>query len=265
MNKIVKFTFDNNIDIIIDDTLSHSGTFSNRFDCERHFRLIHSYLLLNNIIKNNIIDLGSWIGDNSIPWAKMTSSTIYAIDPSEINCDFINSMCKLNNISNIQVINKAISNKNEILSTNNDLTHCSFVWDDNFVGHPKNYEGIHKLEATSLDELYKNNIIDNIGYIHLDVEGMEYKILQGSCKIIDVFTPIISFEGHLNAESIEIKKNIDFLKERGYSIYMINDVIKDGQCWGDCRNFLAFPSNLESVKIVESINRNFSLNLLQPL
>ena len=45
----------------------------------------------NNVIdKNkNIIDLGAWIGDNSIPWAKNIDGIVYAIDPSKENCKYI--------------------------------------------------------------------------------------------------------------------------------------------------------------------------------
>ena len=38
------------------------------------FRKIHQWLFKNNLINGNIIDLGSWIGDNTLPWSKMTSN-----------------------------------------------------------------------------------------------------------------------------------------------------------------------------------------------
>ena len=85
----------------------------------------------------------------------MTNDLIYAIDPSEENCEYISTISKLNDISNITVINKAISDKPEILTTNNNLDHCSFVWDKGFVGKVKNYEGKHKLQADTLDNLYE--------------------------------------------------------------------------------------------------------------
>jgi len=53
-----------------------------------------------------------------------------------------------------------------------------------------------------------------------------------------VFKPIITFEGHIQNEELEVKKNIKFLKERNYTVFMINDIITPGQCWGDCINFL---------------------------
>lgn len=252
MNSVI-FEHDNNCEIKIDNSKC-SEKFTRGSKCEQNFRVIHTYLILKGIIKNNIIDLGAYVGDNSIPWATMTKNTIYAIDPSSENCEYIEKISKNNNISNIKVINKAISDKKEILTTSNNLDHCSFVWDGGFVGKVKNYDGKHKINAESLDNLYKDGVLENIGYIHLDVEGMEHKILQGSVLLIKTFSPIITFEGHINHEKDEVAKNISFLKEREYTIYMIKDIIFPNQCWGDCRNFIAFPKNVDFEKIVQDIN-----------
>ena len=128
----ITFINDNYTKILVDNTLFKSDTLKSRVNIEPMFRKIISYLINNKYIKNNIIDLGAWIGDNSIIWSKMTDMTIYAIDPSESNCDFINKICKINNINNCIVINKAISDNEELLQTNDGrpaLEHFSrFVW-----------------------------------------------------------------------------------------------------------------------------------------
>ena len=64
--------------------------------------------------------------DNSIPWAMNLTHTIYAIDPSPNNINYIEQMAKANNIMNIKTIQKAIGDKNEIIGTNNNINHCSF-------------------------------------------------------------------------------------------------------------------------------------------
>ena len=110
MSKTVTFSFDNNVTIHVNDSKC-SNHFIRGSKCERMFRSVHAYLILNKIIKNNIIDLGAYVGDNAIPWSKMTNDLIYAIDPSEENCEYISTISKLNDISNITVINKAISDK----------------------------------------------------------------------------------------------------------------------------------------------------------
>ena len=86
--------------------------------------------------------------------------------------------------------------------------------------------------------------------MHLDVEGMEYKVLQGSKLIINTFKPILTYEVHLSHEGeLEIIRN--FLNDMGYTSYMIGEV-----CGGDntCRNIVAFPN---TVKIdINTINKN---------
>ena len=89
MNSSVIFTNDDSINISL---LNHpfSDYLKVRDKHEVLFRRINTFLIKNKIIKNNIIDLGAWIGDNSIPWAKNIDGFVYAIDPSHDNCKFIN-------------------------------------------------------------------------------------------------------------------------------------------------------------------------------
>ena len=137
--------------------------------------------------------MGAWIGDNAIPWAKNINQIIYAIDPSSQNIEFITKMCIHNDVANIETIQKSISDKKEMISTNNNLNHCEFT-----VGQ----RGKHILEAVSLDYLYKTKIIANIDFIHLDVEGFEFKVIKGSEKIITDFHPIISYHHRLKQNQL---------------------------------------------------------------
>ena len=234
--------------------LNHHFTevFKTRNNHEVLFRKINIFLIKNNIIKNNIIDSGCWIGDNSIPWAKNINSIVYAIDPSIENFNFINEMCKINGIDNIKTIKFALNESNEILSTNNDIQHCSFIY-----GNPGK-DGINKTESVSLDYLYETNEIMNIGYIHLDVEGMEFKVLKGSSNIIDKFRPVISFEQHLELEDYSVV--LKFLTEKKYSVYLVNEILPG--CSVDCRNSFAFPNEITSDKLIQDINNFIGFEIL---
>ena len=143
------FTNDNNVIIKLLDNHKSSYSFSTRNNHEVLFRQINNYLIQNNIIKNNIIDLGAWIGDNSIPWAKNVKNIIYAIDPSSDNCDYIKQMCNINNINNIKIIQKAISDTNKLLSTNDNIEHCSFIY-----GNPGSNGNIQVESACNVPKYY---------------------------------------------------------------------------------------------------------------
>lgn len=248
----VTFTNDDNVVISL---LNHpeSEDFKRRVDNEVLFRRINTFLIKNNIIKNNIIDLGAWIGDNSIPWAKNITGLVYAIDPSPDNCHFINETCKLNNITNVTTLQHAISNKNELVTTDDNLGHCSFVYRNPMLN------GRNKIQAVSLDYLYASKIIDNIGYIHLDVEGMEYKVVEGSENIINTFRPVISFEQHLEIDNYG--SIVELFKKHNYIVFLINEILPI--CRHDCRNSIAFPAEIYNDNLIHDIHRYIGRDLLE--
>jgi FkbM family methyltransferase len=251
-----------------------SQTFASRNNHEVLFRRMHTYLMDTGVIKNNIIDLGAWIGDNTIPWSKRsdavvslsdavvslsdavvslsdTKSIIYAIDPSRDNCDFIQRMCDHNQINNVKIFQTAVSDKMETLSTNDDMYHCTFASDD---------QGRNKVNAITLDYLFNNAEIENIGYIHLDVEGMEYKVILGSEKIIDTYKPIITFEQHLEIDNYHLI--LDYLTNKNYIVYLIDEILPG--CRPDCRNSIAFPKDIFDPSIVTKIHQYIGREILLP-
>jgi hypothetical protein len=161
-------------------------------------------------------------------------------------------MCELNKIKNVKIIQTAISDKKEDLFTNDELTQCSFVY--NSSGN----EGKYKIEAVSLDYLYNNSVIENIGYIHLDVEGMEYKVLKGSENIIDTFRPIITFEQHLELDDYNII--LTYLKNKKYNVFLVDEILPG--CRSDCRNSFAFPNEIYNNDILNEINIFIGKNVL---
>jgi FkbM family methyltransferase len=241
-NVEVIFNNDNNVKVIIPATFNSSDYIPNYYairpNSEKNFRKICNYLIINNIIKNNIIDLGAWIGDNTIPWAMNIKGIVYAIDPSEENCNFIKEVANINNVNNVKIIKTGVSDKNEVLSTNDELGHASFNSDENST---------NKITAVSLDYLYGQNEINNIDFMHLDVEGMEYKVLAGSNDIIDKYRPIITFEQHIQTEDYNII--FTFLTERKYKIFLLEEICGRS----DCRNSFAFPEEIYNDKIYKDI------------
>ena len=241
-----------------------SQTFASRNNHEVLFRRMHTYLMDTGVIKNNIIDLGAWIGDNTIPWSKRTvvslsdavvslsnpkRSVVYAIDPSRENCDFIQRMCDHNQIDNVKIFQTAVSDKMETLSTNDDMYHCTFASDD---------QGRNKVNAITLDHLFNIGEIENIGYIHLDVEGMEYKVILGSEKIIDTYKPIITFEQHLETDNYNLI--LEHLTNKNYVVFLIDEILPG--CRPDCRNSIAFPKEMFDPSIVTKIHEYIGKEIL---
>lgn len=240
--------FPNDDNVIVD--IIHNETYRLRPYHEMDFRRINTYLMKSGLIDNNIIDLGAWIGDNTLPWAKMINlqdkqGIVYAIDPSENNCNFIQKLKDLNKCDNVHIIRSAISEKKEVLSTNDSMNHCSF----NNSGYGKN-----KVTSTSLDNLHEENIITNIGYIHLDVEGFEYNVIMGAKNIIDTYRPVFTYEIHLLSD-IHNEDIKDFFIKNKYKVYLINEILPG--CNTDCRNVLSIPE--------EKISSVFETNIINHL
>jgi FkbM family methyltransferase len=248
--------FTNDKDVII-KVPEHEFTekYKIRDSYEVSFRKICTYLIENKIIKNNIIDLGAWIGDNSMPWSKNINGYVYAIDPSPENCNFIKETCILNNIENIKIIQSAISNKVEKLSTNDNINHCSFVY-----GNP-GLTGKTKISSITLDQLYKNKVIENVDFIHLDVEGMEFKVIEGGIKLIKDYRPIITYEQHFGLDRLDII--IKFLNNLNYNCYIIDEIMIG--CRQDCRNYLAFPNEINHASLIINLNKYIGKNIIKSI
>jgi FkbM family methyltransferase len=230
----ITFVHDNNV-VMNYPTTTVGSVFASRVHAEKIFRTIITFMIDANLVRGNIIDAGCWIGDNALVWSKNIKNIVYAIDPSQENIEFVKTMIELNNITNIVTIQTALSDKNQIISTNDTpflgpggTNHCTFEL------HDKN---AHKVQACSLDELYFNNQITNIGFIHLDVEGFESFVLHGSQTILSQYRPVVAFEQHLTTD--DYVSLAEWFKSQEYLCVLIDETFKGTR--KDCRNLLALP------------------------
>jgi len=229
------FPYDNNVEVMLPDEGPLLTTYPyleylNRTSSEKKFRKLVSILVQKNIIdKNkNVIDLGAWVGDNTIPWAKYFNGTIYAIDPSPLNCQFIEHLKNINDCKNVEVLNYAISDINEKVYFSGSEHHIQFNVSS----------GEQFFITETLDNLFIKNSITNIGFIHLDVEGFEDKVIRGANNIIEQYRPPIIWENHYDRDNYQ--GTIDFLKEKNYKTWMLNEITG---CITTCRNFLSLQKD----------------------
>ena len=202
---------------------------------EKKLRNIFIELINLNLIdiNKNIIDGGCFIGDNSLLWAQNINGIVYAIDPSQNNNNLINYLCKINDINNIKFIQSVLTDLNDKeVSYSGSIDFNSFIYSN----------GQSKIKSTSLDTLYNNNIISNISFIHIDVEGFEYQVLMGSEKLIKDNMPIIVFEMHIKTDEYRYDI-INLMHSYDFEIFIINEV---SGARSDCRNFLAIPFHLQT-------------------
>jgi FkbM family methyltransferase len=241
-----KCIFDNNVKLNIPNYNGNNNDIRKMYDFynggslllrEPKKRQIIANLINKNIIdKNkNFIDGGSFLGDTSLPLCLNINGIVYSIDPGDVNVDIIDTLAKLNNITNIKILKYCLG------STCGTLYYNTGIFDINFNSFSK-IKGEYKnsIESISLDELYNRGIIDNIDFIHIDVENLENEVLKGSYNLIKTYTPIIIFEGHTKSYTIGVEECCNFLKNMDYIIYMIDE---DAGAINDAKNFIAVPKS----------------------
>lgn len=219
-------------------------------------------------INKNIFDCGAFIGDQSLPLAKMIKGKVYAIDPSISNINFINNIANVNNIKNIITYQLGLSDKKEIIYTNGIIEHCVFQGNNNVnsynpphrIPHGNLNQNKGRIDATTIDNLYNEKKIENLSLIHLDIEGFEYPVLISSKETIKQEKPLIIWENHIDiinnkTNNLEFKECCMLLKKLNYSTYIINEVSGGNPA---CRNFISVYNDKKAdfeIAIKDIINK----------
>ena len=178
---------------------------SNFMNNNRPNKFVHDFKVKLDIVNRAInfpknyciIDCGAHIGDGVIPIAhalkyfRRNDIIIYAIDPSKYKCEFIKKIAAINKLDNIRVLNYGLAKENKFYSSYRcENSSGNMIW--------KNIKTLKYSEKeffVKLDYLTENNFIkENIGAIHLDVEGMEDDVLIGGIETLNKFKPYLSLE-----------------------------------------------------------------------
>jgi FkbM family methyltransferase len=177
------------------------------------------------------VDVGANIGYYSLMASKLVGSNgkVFSFEPWSRNRSLLEENIKLNNLSNITIIPKALSNEES------DSTKIYLPVDDN-CGMPslkklneENYTGDFELTSTTTFQDFLNTFKPgNIDVIKIDVEGSELNVLKGmSGSLADKnFNPVILLElieFSLSNFSTSVKEIIDYLAGFGFKAYKINN------------------------------------------
>lgn len=221
-----------------------------------------------------VLDIGANQGLTSIPLSRMVGKDghVYSFEINEIALNKLRSNILLNNISNISVISKAISNKTSkgtLYSPLFGTGSLSGVGANNLSGlsslaKPKEeyMEGVefveHQVEITTIDEFVKQEKIKRIDFIKIDIEGFDGRAIQGGVRSIETFKPIILFEYDpvwLSRARMTLKECLDFME--GYIFFEVvsdlydvlrplsEEILKNSEWSGD---ILCLPKNSNNLK-----------------
>ena len=183
-NNCTTFTYNNNT-YIIDKNKSDLSTDGCIFEIvTRNDYLLDKYVDIENA---NFIDIGANCGLASLILGKQNpKSKIYSFEPDIQVFNVFKKNVELNNLSNIILSNKAVSKegikeitlyKSPLCSGGN--TTCSTYNDIQNHFHNFKIES-YTVKSISLDEIIKENNINEIELLKIDCEGAEYEILYNS-------------------------------------------------------------------------------------
>jgi FkbM family methyltransferase len=201
-----------------------------------------------NILPQNpvILDCGSHIGIDSLEFVSLNSKcTVHAIEPvSSIYAKLIDNCKNYNQIItyNIALSDKNIVDKIYISSGTSDGSSSLLQPKDHLIDHPDViFDKTETIQCLTLDTWARENNVDKIDLLWLDMQGMELKMLKASEFIIEKVTAIHTevsirdtYEGVEKYE--EVKK---YLHEKGFIVKI--EAIPNG--W-DMGNVLFVKKNL---------------------
>lgn len=178
--------------------------------------------------KDCVVDIGANIGAFSIYAAqKATRGKVYAYEPINGNYQQINKNKKLNNLKNLFVFKKAVSNKKGFIKLK--------ISDTNSGGHSM-YDAIYsreeKVRSISLTEIVES--LGKIDFLKIDTEGSEYNIILSTSPKILRKIKKISLEYHDYFEhKFSYKHLVSHLEKSGFkvevSVNLIMKILKLGQ------------------------------------
>lgn len=192
------------------------STISEHGSWEGHLVNLYYRLLKPNSV---VIDIGANIGYHSIHFGKIVGSNgkVFSFEPQKLIYDILSTNILKNGLSNI------ISQHNFGLSSEEGILYLSNIKDVSYNNGMINFGGVKlsndstgglKVRVKTLDEIFSGNV----DFIKVDIEGMEYEVIQGADTTIKKSLPIIF---------IEITKNHDelysYFKEGGYEVYKITN------------------------------------------
>ncbi|PKP05222.1 MAG: hypothetical protein CVU11_00760 [Bacteroidetes bacterium HGW-Bacteroidetes-6] len=181
-----------------------------------------------------VFDVGANIGVTTLPFSKKASK-VFAFEPSSANFIRLKEHVELNQIENIELVNKGLGNK--------ETTLLLETIDDSNPGMnrirktntPKN--NCEKVEIVTIDKFVSDYNIEKVDAIKIDIEGFEMKAILGAKQTLQKFRPIMLIEldnENLKEQGDSAIELIKMLLETGYKNMIYAD---SGEALSELSNF----------------------------
>lgn len=193
---------------------------------ERALKFVLSKLPSNS--KLTFFDVGANVGGYSemlLTQLKEINNQykIFAFDPAKENIDLLNN--KFKNEANVKIIPYGIgeTNGNVTLYSDSPNSGLASLYKRNLEFVSKDMNQSQQVQIISLDEFCKDNQIEKIDFLKMDIEGHEFSALKGAQRLLaNKGIKFIQFEfGGANIDSRTYFKDFYYLLEPNFEIYRI--------------------------------------------
>jgi FkbM family methyltransferase len=162
-------------------------------------------------------DIGAHVGFYSLLAAQIVGQAghVYSFEPLPRNIAYLEKHIAMNHLEDIvSVYECAISDTNGIARfiTGGD----SLI--DSFMGRVKDAPGGMEIQTVSLDNLVERETLRPPSVLKIDIEGAEYKALQGANQLITAHMPTIFLATHGSEVHCQCMEYLDRL---GYQLQQL--------------------------------------------
>ena len=140
-----------------------------------------------------VLDCGAFIGLHTLELSKLVNETgkVYSFEPIPPVADCLEKTLEEKNIDNVVLVRNALYNKSNIkLEFVSDHSGLSSISDY----RRKAFKYKYKLNSICIDDFINIPKDKKISFMKIDVEGSEFKVLEGAIKTIKKYRPTIIFE-----------------------------------------------------------------------
>ena len=175
---------------------------------------------------DNVIDVGANLGFFTLPLSRFVGDKgrVFSFEPEPENFRALEKNILINKLQNVTLENLAISNENG--------TTKLFISEDHGA-HTIFEQTSHKVTGKSidthtmrLDDYFLEKSIDEISFIKIDVEGVEFEVLKGMKNLLEKNTHINLLIEFIPKQLLDFGTDpnelLDFLIERKFSVYLFD-------------------------------------------
>lgn len=171
-----------------------------------------------------VLDVGANIGYYTVLISKLVGQNgkVIAFEPTSHFGDVLRKNIAANQLTNVEVVNYGLSN------TAQDI--CIDIGPSSATLHsPKGFDKIISQEhilLTTLDEYVKQNLLDKVDFIKIDIDGHEPHFFEGAWQVLEKFSPILIFEvSHLHylEAGVVAWEFYDYVCSKGFRFFYEDD------------------------------------------